>query len=410
MADRNKNGIDDKYEKFKPGQKVSSPAGIPGTRAKEVPEQNWLSAMLTRPVRQGLNFIGDTALAFSGQGGRSTTDRFGTGLGDTIFGVTPGYYDERNRAVQSAAKNKKPATPQLTGMPAMSGAPVAKQPSLLDFLSQAGGIVDQLGIGGGGVGGGGGGIDYSGAIANANETAVRNRGHISGIYNQLRQGLEQDRSGISSNYGGAIDRSQQIAQEAQDSTRAAYDAAQARQDQAAQALGMQAAAASQQLDRPTTQQQAADAISDSAARAQNAQTQYNSQQANALTHNTNVQGASRFGEARAQADLDASLSDRLAELTQLQAEANAQAAASYGGGGGERGSAILSLAQSLYGDSLSQGQQDFENELALAKVVGQQQSQAPGFTLEQLLKGQADSGLNTQDYLSFMKLLNSLNG
>ena len=406
MADKNKNGIDDKYETYKPGQKIKAPAGLPNTRAREIPETNWLSAMLTRPVRQGLNFIGDGALAFSGQGGRSDADRFGTGLGDTIFGVTPGYYDERNRAVQAAAqaKNKKAPT-QLTGLPASNGSPVAQQKSLLDFLSEAGNIVDQLGIGGG-AGGGVGGPDYSGAMQSARDEAARNRQHLAGIYSQLRQGLEQDRTGIAQNYGGAIDRSQQIAQTAQDVTRSAYDAAQARQDQAVNALGMQAAAASQQLDRPTTQQQAADAIGDSAALAQNAQTQYNSQQANATTHSQNVQNASRFSEARAQGELDQSLTDRLAELAQLQAQSQAQAAV---GDGGARGSSILSLAQQLYGDQQDQGQQDYENELAMAKLMGQQQ-QSPQVTLAQLLQGQQKSGLNTQDYLSFMKLLNSING
>lgn len=408
MADKNKNGIDDKYEKFKAGQTIKSPAGIPGTRAREIPETNWLGAMLTRPVRQGLNFIGDSALAFSGQGGRSNADRAGTGLGDTIFGVTPGYYDERNRAVQAAAK--KSGAPKPTGMPALSGgAKEVSQPSLLDFLSQAGSIVDQLGIGDGG-GGGGGGIDYSGAIANANANAATNRGHIAGIYDQLRQGLAQDRTGIAENFGGAIDRSQQIAQEAQTATRGAYDAAQAQQDQAVQALGMQQAAASQQLDRPTTQQMAADAIGDSAARAQNAQTQYNSQQANATQHNQNVESASRFGETRAQGELDASLSERLAELAQLQAEADYASRASAPIDSGARGSSILSLAQSLYGDSQNQSQQNYENELAMAKLMGSQQAAAPGYTLEQLMRGQADSGLNQQDYLSYMKLLNSLNG
>lgn len=392
MADKNRNGIDDKYEtsygRRSPGDKTSPsvagkerPAGIAGA---------WQD-FLQGPVRGVSNFIGDLGLDLA-----SKPRVKGQSAGDQMFGV-PSRRPAPGGRMRAGGGSFGP--PPVTD----PNAGATQQRSLLDFLSEAEGLVDKLGIG---QGGGGGGVDYSGAMADARSQAAANRGHISGIYNQLRQGLESDRAGIASNYGGAIDRSQEIAQEAQATTRAAYDAAQARQDQAVQALGMQSAAAAQQLDRPTTQQLAADAIGDSAARAQNAQTQYNSQQANATSHSQRVQDASRFSESRAQAELDQSLTDRLNELAELQAQAQMQASAS----GGERGSSILSLAQSLYGDAQTQSQQDYENELAVAKLMQQGQSAPPGYTLEQLMKGQEKSGLNTQDYLSFMKLLSSLNG
>lgn len=393
MADKNRNGIDDKYEtsygRRSPGDRTSPssvaakdrPAGISGA---------WQD-FLQGPVRGFSNFVGDLGLDLA-----SKPRVKGQSAGDQMFGVPSRRSTAGGRMrVGGGSFGTPPAVDPAAG--------AVQQRSLLDFLSEAGNIVDQLGIGGGG---GGGGVDYSGAISQANSTAAANRQHLSGIYNQLRQGLEQDRAGIATNYGGAIDRSQDIAENAQNVTRAGYDAAQARQDQAVEALGLQQAAASQQLDRPTTQQQAADAIGDSAALAQNAQTQYNSQQANATTHSQNVQDASRFSETRAQADLDADLAARLDELARMQAEAQMQQAS----GDGARGSSILSLAQALYGNQLDQSQQDFENQFAVQKLLGQQQQPAAQpLTLEQLLSGQEESGLNTQDYLSYMKLLGSLN-
>lgn len=390
MADKNRNGIDDRYEvsygRRSPGDRTSPsvatqsrPDGIGGA---------WQD-FLQGPVRGLSNFIGDLGLDLM-----SRPRVKGQSAGDQMFGVPARRPSPGSRTRPAGGGSFEPPAP-LPG----AGAPTTPPLSLLDFLSQASGIVDQLGIGQGG-----GGPDYSGAIDSARSQALANRQHIANLYGQLRQGLEQDRGSIAQNYGGAIDRSQDIAEQAQSVTRDAYNAAQARQDQAVQALGMQQAAASQELDRPTTQQQAADAVADSAARAQNAQTMYNSQQANATTHSQNVQNASRFSETRAQGALDASLADRIAELEQMQAQAASQ-------GGGERQSAILSLAQQLYGDAQNGSQQDFENQLALAKALGQQeQPDAPGVTLEQLMRGQQESGLNTQDYMAFMKLLSQLNG
>ena len=391
MVDKNRNGIDDKLE-VSYGRRSPTDRTSPSVVGQERPDGiagAWQD-FLQGPVRGVSNFIGDLGLDLA-----SKPRVKGQSAGDQMFGVparrsTPG---NRSRPGGGSFGPSPNPGPEVT----------TNQPSLLDFLSQASGLVDQLGIGGGG---GGGGVDYSGAMENARNQAGINRQHLAGIYGQLRQGLEQDRTGIASNFSGAVDRSQDIAQEAQNTTRAAYDAAQARQDQAVQALGMQQAAASQQLDRPTTQQLAADAIGDSAALAQNAQTQYNSQQANATQHSQNVTDASRFSEVRAQGELDASLTERLEELAMLQAQQAQQSAADSGA----RGSSILSLAQQLYGDAQNTSQQDFENQLAAAKIANSQQEISPGFTLEQLLRGQSDSGLNTQDYLSYMKLLNSLNG
>jgi hypothetical protein len=388
MVDKNRNGIDDSKEGFavvgfggKPKAQPASPTrpAAPSTGAAKA----WQD-FLQGPVRGVSNFAGDLGLWLTSQ-----PIVKGNSAGDQMFGVP------ERRAAAGAGRNMARVSTKTPVAPSVD--PVTN-PSLLDFLSQAEGLVDQLGIGGGG-----GGPDYSGAMSSARQEAANNRQHLAGIYGQLRSGLENDRAGIAQNYGGAIDRSQEIAQEAQSTTRAAYDAAQARQDQAANALGMQAAAASQQLDRPTTQQQAADAIADSAARAQNAQTQYNTNQTSATTHSQNVQDASRYSEARAQGALDQSLSDRIAELSQLQAQSQAS-------GQGQRGSAILSLAQSLYGDAQGQSQQNFENRLAYDEMLAGAQQAPPSYTLAQLMQGQADSGLNTQDYLSFMKLLNSLNG
>lgn len=386
MVDKNRNGIDDRLE------------GSRSTATKPKPKPEGISAffndVLQGPVRGISNFAGTLGAWLAS---RPAPAR-GTNAGDQMFGV-PGAGAGRGRSAWRGGGGGTFGPPPPEPEPTVS-------PSLLDFLSQATGIVDQLGIGG--AGGGFGGVDYSGAMANARSERDRNAQMLGQVYNQLRAGLAEDRAGYAENYGGAIDRSQEIAQNAQNVTRDAFNAAATSRDEAAARLGLENALASQKLDRPTLEAQAADAIADSAARAQNAQTMYNTHQANATTHSQNVQDASRYSEANAIAGLDQSLTDRLTELAQLQAEANAQAAMRNAGGQSDRASAILSLGQSLYGDAMSQSQQDFENQLAAAELAASQR-QAPSYTLERLLQGQQQSGLNNRDYVDFMKLLATLN-
>jgi hypothetical protein len=222
--------------------------------------------------------------------------------------------------------------------------------------------------------------------------------------------MTKDRGNIEQNFGNAIDRSQDITKQAQTATESAYGAAQAQASQEAQALGMQAAAASINTERPSLTAQAADAIADQASTGQNAQIDYNNQQANALEHNTNVQGASQFAQTRSQGDLNASLAQRLAELQVMQSEANSQAANQNAAAGAGRGDGILSLAQSLYGDQQNQSQQDIENQIAVAKAAGANRADPAQFTLQQLMQGQQKSGLPQGDYIQMMKLLASLNG
>lgn len=385
MADKNRNGIDDKYEtsygRRSPGDTTSpsvagqpkKPGGLAGA---------WQD-VLQGPVRGMANFAGSIG-AFLGSKPQPIK---GTNAGDQMFGVPVTTSTRATRSRPGGGGSFGPAPDTL-----MRGA-TSSPTSLLDYLAQATALADQLGLGGGA---GGGGVDYSGAMSQARGERDRNSAYLSALYGQLRTGLQGDRAGIAQNYGGAIDRSQEIAQQAQDATRQAYDAAQAKQDQAVSALGMQQAAASQQLDRPTTQQQAADAIADSAARAQNAQTQYNSQQANATTHSQNVENASRFSEVNAQSALDASLSQRLSELAQLQAEQNAQRASQ----GSERGQNILSLASQLYSDEQNRSQNDFENQLTMSELLNSQnQAPGPSISIEDLLGLRETTGLSIDDLL-----------
>ena len=114
-------------------------------------------------------------------------DRIGTGFGDQLFGVPRGYYEDRNRAYAAANRSSPDWIGKIGGA---IGNFVAHQPveetkraSLLDYLSQAGGIVDQLGIGQGS------GVDYSGAMSQAQANRDRNSAYLTAVYNQLRTGL-----------------------------------------------------------------------------------------------------------------------------------------------------------------------------------------------------------------------------
>lgn len=385
MADRNRNGIDDdlevSYGRRSPGDKTSrSVAGQQNPGGIASAWQDFLQG----PVRGVANFAGDLGLFLSG---RNPTP--GNSAGDQMFGMPV----QRQSSPGSRSRPGGGAFGPGGDMELTGG---DKALSFLDYLSQAGGIIDKLGIGQG--------VDYSPARADAQNTRDRNSAYLTAVYNQLRQGMDEDRGDIAENFGGAIDRSQQITQNANQATQGAYDAAQAKAGSDAQALGMGAAAASINRERPGLAEQAADAIADQAAGGARAQTQYNSQQANSLEHNSNVRDASRFAETRSQADLNASLASRLAELATLQSQADAQAAQTRQGG-------ITSLGQYLYENAQSQSQQDYDNMLAaLEQNAAMQGNQAgPGYTLEQLMEQQQNSGLNTQDFNTFMKLLSSLN-
>lgn len=386
MADRNNNGIDDKYEttygRRRPGD-TTSPSTA-GRTQKHGVAKVW-EDFLQGPVRGVTNWMGDTTLDLL-----SLPRKEGRSAGDVLLGMP---------MRRSTGTRNRPGGGSF-GDPSLDGAVESQTLSLLDFLGQAESLADRLGLGQGG-----GGVDYSDAIANANRNAEINRAHLSGIYNQLRQGLEQDRAGIAENYGGAIDRSAEITERAQQGVQGAANALSAKRANEAAALGLNTAAAAQNATKQQPEDIALKAVADAAGRGENEQRMFNAQQANATTHSNNVQDASRFSEARAQGALDASLADRLAELAQLQAQANAENARAQSG----RGESILGLAQWLYGDANDRSQLDYENTLKAAEVAGANAQTTPQFTLEQLMQGQIDSGLNTQDYLSFMKLLAQLN-
>jgi hypothetical protein len=418
MVDKNHNGIDDVYEKYKPNQKLANGRS---SRAGVNPFFSWLEDdlgfALPGMARQGLNAVSSGVGGVNQFFGGKPQETVGTGLGDRLFGVRSNYYDDANRGVMAAAQSGEPwvkgslraptsdwwnyrntanGTERNPNAPAVEDPNAPKPLSFLDALAQASGIVDGMGLGQA--------VDYSPAVNEANSTRDKNSAYLGAIYNQLRGEIDKDRPVIQQNFGDAISTNQDITRTAQDATQEAYGAAQRQASQEGQALGMQTAQASINTERPGLLQQAANAVEDQADRGQNAQTMYNTNQANALEHNTNIRGASNFAETRSQAELNSSLAQRLAELSVAQSEANSAAQ-------NERGSAITSLGQYLYGDSQSQGQQEYENMLAAAeaqaKAGGGQQ--APAMTLAQLMQGQADSGLPQQDYLSFMKLLASLN-
>jgi hypothetical protein len=394
MADKNRNGIPDQYEssygRTSPGKK----SDLKNVNEKAPGIAGAWQDFLQGPLRGGANLMGSSAAFLGSQPNPAKGDN----IGDQLFGVP---------SVKRPVGTRSRAGGGSFGTPGGADPAMSEQTSLLDWLAQAGSIYDQLNPAGPGAQA----TDYSPAINQANQSRDRNSAYLDAIYNQLRGEMTKDRGNIEQNFGGAIDRSQEITKEAQTATQSAYGAAQAQASQEAQALGMQAAAASINTERPSLTAQAADAIADQASTGQNAQIDYNNQQANALEHNSNVQNASQFAQVRSQGDLNASLAERLAELQVMQSEANSQAANQNAAAGAGRGDAILSLAQSLYGDQQNQDQQEFDNKYAMEKLLrGGAAQQAPQYTLQQLMQGQQESGLQQGDYIQMMKLLLSANG
>jgi len=378
MVDKNHNGIDDRID---PAYKPGTPKFTGGA----TPTAQWLAPPTEKPYgsaaflnelgnfdrdanRNWRNFLDSTRNWF--EGGKDIPQ--GEGWGDHtvpkngVYGPGP-----RDSGLDAGLNARSAAGGVGVGTNNPPGAAGEEDPfTFLDALAQGAGIFDQFG---------GSAVDYSPAVNEANSTRDRNSAYLGAVYNQLRGELDSDRPKIQENFGGAIDRNQQITKTAQDATRSAYDAAQARSDQETNALGMQTAAASIGQERPGLQAQAADAIGDQATYGQNAQQMYNGKETSALTHNTNIRGASNFAETRSQADLNSSLANRLAELSVQQSQANSDFQ-------NKRSSGIQSLGQYLYEDAKGQSQQDFENMLAVAQQKAEAQAAVAGkpLTLEDI--------------------------
>jgi hypothetical protein len=378
--------------------------GIPGTRQKRAQEVDdgpggfTLSGFLTRPTRQALNFFGDLTTGFQ----RNKFDSWGTGLGDTVFGVTRGYYDEKNEEVRdprynasqtlmesawptdrrpvSAARGRGNSGPGKAGILGRlqsqygQGIEEPTEMSFSDILARA---MEMFGGGGGGPSS----VSYDPQREAARTNAAESDAKIAGIYNALSQSIVGDAAGIGSSYDQAKAVQQAAADQAQQNVQAGYQSANDMLSQQAAALGIQEAVANQINSGQANGGDMTQRLSDLAAQNAQAQSQLGTNRQSALDYNTAVDQAARQESASRRAALAGELRNILGQIDSAENEANASLANQYGSQQGQAQDSALSLAQWMYENQTDERRyQDDQSrratELAL-KYPGQQGSQPP---------------------------------
>lgn len=413
MADKNKNGIPDDKEnggkpknKYGPGQKVQpmvgSFSGEKRTRAGVNPyfdqlergnvnyglakpgERSPLQAILGGGVdvlRQGANFFGDMG-NFTQD---SPSDRYGTGLGDSIFGVRKGYYDSRQPAVKGGLRGlfkNSPAgtTPPQQEDPAMS---------LADYLRMASELI-----------GGGGGVNYDPQRSTARQNATENDARLEAMYRQLRGSIDADAPVLRGAYQEAIDSTQANSQNAQSQAQAATDSANARNNEVLANLGIQEASGNIIQNGTDLNTQTAQRISDMAARGQAAGDRLVSNQETALTHNTNIGNAAGLEGNLQRAQNQARLQALLSEIDMAEQQQNASLSQN-------RLSSQMGMAQELLNfDRYNQERED-NLQMSAAELAAKGQNSLPdlGSFLKALGIDPADVAKDPSQYGSLLSSL-----
>lgn len=402
MADKNGNGIDDSKEKIKAGQKVSSPFFSIGGRTKverapEREENPWL-AWLNRPIRQGLNFLGDLSGGFQ----RNKFDSWGTGVGDYALGVTPGYYAEKNREAQDPRYNSRQTlfesawptdrTPVGGYKGTMPGGTTPRNPfedrnwgqqarddraeapgqmSFSDVLAQA---IEMLGGGQDAAG-----INYDPYRQTARDNAARADKALQGIYGALARSIAGDAAGIGTSYDQALQGQDAVTSDTAESIQQGYQSANDMLTQQAAALGIGQAVGNQIQRGETGAGDMAQALNDNAASGAGARTQLNTNRQSALDYNTSVKQAAEMEGASQRAQRTAELASVLAQIDMQEQEANRSAQSS---GAGD----AIGLAQWLWEQSQGSADDSWQmekeaRELALSEWIAQQKygdQQVPG--------------------------------
>lgn len=387
MADKNNNGIDDKLEKrYRPGQQTSAPGigfgssqqgfvgGQPAKRAGVNPffgglDKVPLIGAYINAQRQGLNFLGDIGRT------DSPADRVGTGLGDQLIGVAPGYYNEKNPA-PGRATGKLP----MTKHPQPKGVPVGNQQqdmSFIDALLMAQGMIPGASVIGR--------VNYdpqrNAARDNASEADMR----IGAMYKQLADSIAADQPGIQAAYQQAIDETNSGSQAAQQSVQAATDAASARNQSVLANLGI--GDANQQIiaQGRDANSAAANTMADMAASQQADANALTQNQATAVQQNRSIGSAAGLEGNLQRAQNQAKLQALLAQIDMAEQDKNASIDAQNAQAGQGGFSQALNLAQSLYGadqqrigrqDDLARYMQSRQDQMdqALIKAQGQQRA------------------------------------
>jgi hypothetical protein len=185
---------------------------------------------------------------------------------------------------------------------------------------------------------------------------------LNAMYNQLQGSIRDDGKGLKEGYQEAIDSTGERSQQAKQDIQGASDAANERNLQQLEALGIGEAAGNIVAEGRDLNSDTARAVQDTVARGQLAGNALTSDQAGAVTHNTNLVGAAGLEGNLQRARVQSELSSLLAQYDMEEQQANQQITAQNAQAQSGAFSQAMSLANSLTGDQWQQ--QGYKDDLA----------------------------------------------
>lgn len=339
MADRNNNGVDDRYENLKPrrsgGNPLSSSAWDTFQRGA-----TYAPTKYNAPGMFGLGEVGNF-LIDADRGFTNWWDKYAMGnrdrpeggaLGDFRYGSAPkkeeAYRGAFGRGVSRGLAALEAAAPPPVGD--------TQLPSFMSFLQQA---MEMSG--------GPERISYDPQRADARRRGAEYDARIAAMYNQLANSMRDDGTGIQKNFQGAIDDTAARSAETQQAIQGASDSADARNMEVLRNLGIEDAQAGIIQGGRDLNTQAAGNVAEAAARGQIAGDALTQNQQAAGAHNANLVGAAGLEGNLQRARVQSELSSLLAQYDMQEQEANRQAQQ-------QSLSQSMGLANALYEDAWRQ--------------------------------------------------------
>lgn len=387
MADKNRNGIDDRLEDRKPqfgsGGAVKSSAFKPGATYSRTP---YYTGILGEVGNFGLDTLRNLDNFWDSEVLGNKRPQ-GGGVGDFRWGSAPrkpdmGFMDGLLKSTQDLAQGALRGGGQQGGIPLGD----TQLPSFMSFLEEAMGQspVDR--------------VSFDPQRNNARQRGTEYDARLAAMYEQLQNSMRQDGATTQQNFQGAIDDTAQRSAAAQQQIQAASNAADDRNAQVLANLGIEQAQGNIVQEGRDLNTQTADAVADAAARGQIAgdALQQNQQSAGAL--NTSLVGAAGLEGNLQRARVQSELASLLAQYDMQEQEANRQAQQ-------QSFTQAMGLANAQYEDAWRQrGYEDdmskwlFEQQQAAMtpsrpdpmqmsmNFIGQLQQQYPDLDMEQLVK------------------------
>jgi|TARA_R100000482_G_scaffold124710_2_gene78539 hypothetical protein len=305
-------------------------------------------------MRDWTNFLGDVVRPFSP---RTQSG----GYGDFLLGSNPGAGSAPAGGDNTSVKNLFGSV--LGMMRDYDGrnnqAPQEEESTFADYLNQAMSIIGEQANGGGGV-------NYDPQRETLRGQASENDARLEAMYRQLRGSIDADAPVLQEAYDTAIDSTADNSQTAQAQTQQATDAANSRNMEVLNNLGIGKAQGNIIQEGRDLNSQTANQIADQASKGQAAGDRLVSNQASALTHNTNVGNAAGLEGNLQRAQNQARLQALLGEIDMQEQSQNQNVQ-------DNSFSEAMAVAQQMLGMDQYNQQRDDQNQQAAMELAAQQQ-------------------------------------